>query len=231
MPKRGEYQDLTGMKFNRLTVLRLLERTPRRRYVWLCKCDCGNDVKVTSEHLKSGHTKSCGCWNRERISKVNFKNGLYGTKLYYAWYNMCNRCNRKNNCGYSDYGGRGIKVCNEWLGESGFVNFANWALSNGYEEGLTLDRIDNDKGYIPQNCRWVDRFVQANNKRNNHYIKINGEVGTVANMARKYDVDYWNLLHYSTGGENCKYPDLIIEVANDAEINEYRKGKGNREKE
>lgn len=228
MPRKGEYKDLTGMRFSRLTVLRLFERTPRRRYVWLCKCDCGKTVKVTGEHLKSGHTRSCGCLNNERIANVNFKNGLTGTRLYYAWYNMRNRCNRENNYEYSDYGGRGITICPEWLGKYGFVNFSEWALSNGYKEGLTLDRIDNESGYSPKNCRWVDRFVQGNNKRNNRFIKINGEVGTVANMSRKYEVDYWNLMHYSNGGKNCKYPDLIIEVANESEIQEYRTSESDR---
>lgn len=222
MPRKGEYKDLTGMRFNRLTVLKLHERTPRRRYVWLCKCDCGNVVKVFGEHLKNNHTKSCGCLSNERIAKQNFKNGLSTSRLHYAWYNMCNRCNREDNYQYESYGGRGITVCDEWLGENGFVNFTNWALSNGYDERLTIDRIDNSKGYSPDNCRWVDRYVQANNKRNNRFIKINGEIGTVANMAKKYGVSYYNLMHYANGGQNCKYPELRIEVANESEIQEYR---------
>lgn len=230
VPRKGEYQDLTGMRFNRLTVIKLLERTSKRKYIWLCKCDCGNEIKVSSEHLKSNHTRSCGCLNRERISSVNYKNGLCRTKLYYTYCNMCNRCNRKDNYEYLDYGGRGISVCKELLGENGFVKFAEWALSSGYKEEFTLDRIDNEKGYSPENCRWVDRFIQGNNKRNNRFIKINGEVGTVANMSRKYSVDYWNLMHYSKGGKNCKYPDLRIEVVNDAEIQEYRKSEGSRAK-
>lgn len=231
MPRKGEYQDLSGMKFDRLTVIKLYERTSKRRYIWLCKCDCGRETKVSAAHLKNGHTKSCGCLNNERIASINFKNGLCGTRIYYIWYNMCNRCNRENNYEFSNYGDRGIKICVEWLGENGFVNFAEWAMKNGYEDDLTLDRIDNNMGYSPDNCRWVDKYVQANNKRNNRFIKINGEVGTVANMARKYDVDYWNLMHYSKGGQNCKYPNLKIEVANESEIQEYRKNESNREKE
>ncbi|WP_140398241.1 hypothetical protein [Blautia sp. An249] len=223
--------DLTGQKYGRLTVLKCEGTIGRRRMMWLCQCDCGKQVIVQGTHLRSGHTKSCGCLNAEKISSVNYKTGLCRTKLYYTYCNMCNRCNRENNSEYSDYGGRGITVCNEWIGVDGFLNFSNWALSNGYYDGLTLDRIDNDKGYSPDNCRWVDKFVQANNKRNNHFIKVNGEVGTVANIARKYNVDYWNLLHYSKGGQNCKYPDLRIEVADESEIQEYRKGQINRAKE
>lgn len=231
MPRKGEYKDLTGMKFNRLTVIKLFERTPKRKYMWLCRCDCGKALVVLGDHLKNNHTRSCGCWNRERIGKVNYKNGLTTTKLYYAYRNMCNRCNRPDNQEYSTYGGRGIKVCEEWLGENGFLKFAEWALNNGYKENLTIDRIDNNKGYCPDNCRWVDIFVQANNKRNTRFIKINGEIDTVANMARRLDVDYWNLMHYSKGGKNCKYPNLRIEVVSDAEIQEYRQSQGDREAE
>lgn len=214
MPRKGEYKDLVGMKFNRLFVVEFVEMRKRTPY-WRCVCDCGNETVVAADHLKNSHTKSCGCLNIERARKKNYKNGLSCTKLYYTYKNICNRCNRPANEMYHLYGGRGITVCDEWLGKNGFVNFAKWALENGYEEGLTIDRIDNDKGYSPDNCRWVDRFVQANNKSNNRYVKVNGEVGTVGDMARKYNIDYWNLLHYSKGGKNTMYPGLRIEVANE----------------
>lgn len=230
MPKKGVYKDLTGIKFNRLTVIELAEIRKRTTF-WKCECDCGNTVIVSSDHLKTGHTKSCGCLNRERIKMQNYKNGLSNSKLHYAYYNMCNRCNRKDNYQYNSYGGRGIAVCEEWIGEKGFINFAEWALKNGYSEELTIDRIDNDKGYSPDNCRWVDKFVQANNKRNNRYVKVNGDIGTVSNMARKYGIDYWNLMHYAKGGQNCKYPNFRIEVTSDAEIQEYCKSQSDRKKE
>lgn len=220
--------DITGNKFNKLTVIKYSRTVGRRRTMWLCKCDCGQMVEVEGSHLKNGHTKSCGCLNREFIADLNFKNGLSGTKIYYVWYNMRNRCNRKDGREYSLYGGRGISVCDEWLGENGFVNFSNWAMTNGYSDNLSLDRIDNNKGYCPENCRWTDRYIQANNKRNNRFVKINGEVGTVANMARKYKINYWNLLHYSKGVKNYKYPDLRIEVADESEIQEYRKSESYR---
>lgn len=223
MPRKGEYKDITGMKFNRLYVLEFVEIRNHTPF-WKCKCECGNETIVSGEHLKSGHTKSCGCLHNELIKGLNLKNGLSCTKLYYAYRNMINRCNWEKGEMYYRYGGRGISVCDEWLGKNGFLNFAEWALDNGYSESLTLDRIDNDKGYSPDNCRWADKFVQANNKRTTHYIKINGEVGTVANMARKYNVSYWNLLHYAKGGKNMKYPDLKIEVANESE--QYQKSKG-----
>lgn len=215
MPRKGEHKDLKGMKFNRLYTLEFSHMNGRRT-IWTCKCDCGNIVKVESSHLQSGHTKSCGCLLRENAHHINFKTGLSTTKLYYAYRNMRNRCYYKKGNMFHCYGERGITVCEEWLNkDNGFEIFSKWAFENGYNENLTLDRKDNDKAYSPDNCRWVDMFVQANNKRNNRYVKINGEIGTVGNMARKYDVDYWNLLHYSKGNTNRMYPNLKIEVANE----------------
>jgi len=204
--------DLTGQKFNRLKVLSYQGKF-KRAQMWLCECDCGNKVVVNSAHLKNGHTKSCGCLNKERIKNLNIKTGQTNTKLYYTYRNIINRCYYAKTKSSKYYIKRNITMCPEWLDKDvGFQNFMEWSLNNGYVEGLSIDRIDNDKGYSPDNCRWVDVYVQANNKRNNRYIKINGEIDTVANMARKYNISYWNLLHYSKGGKNCKYPDLQIEV-------------------
>lgn len=205
--------DLKGKSFNRLTVIEYVGQSGRRRTMWLCKCDCGKEVIVDGAKLKSGHTKSCGCYNRELIGDLNKKTGCSKSKLYYTYRNMLNRCYKSNGSSHKYYADRNITVCPEWRDkENGFDSFWKWALSHGYKEGLSIDRIDNNKGYSPDNCRWVDSITQANNKRNNHYIKINGEIDTVGNMARKYNVNYWNLLHYSKGGKNCKYPNLIIEV-------------------
>lgn len=213
MPRKGEYQDLTGKKFNRLTVIRYSCTTTNRRTMWVCRCDCGKELIVYSGHLKNGHTKSCGCFNKERIGELNKKTGMTRTKLYYTYRNILNRCYRENVSSHKYYGDRNILVCPEWLDkENGFENFMKWALSNGYQEGLSIDRIDNYKGYSPDNCRWVDNYVQANNKRHNYYLKINGEIDTIGNLSRKYNVSYWNLLHYAKGGRNNKYPDLKIEV-------------------
>lgn len=208
----NKYIDLTGMKFNKLTVIRLYERTAKRRYMWLCRCDCGKEKVILGDHLKNGHTKSCGCYAREKIKNLNKKTGLTQTKLFYTYHNMHTRCERKQSSMYALYGGRGINVCEEWSGRNGFKNFAKWSIQNGYKEGLQIDRIDNDKGYFPDNCRWVSIIEQANNKRNTVFISVNGEIDTVANLARKHNVSYWNLLKYAKGGKNCKYPNLKIEV-------------------
>ena len=216
MPKKGDYIDITGKIFGKLTVIQLSEHIDRK-YYWECKCECGNITIVEGSKLKNGHTKSCGCIKKERISKVNYKNGLSKTKIAFTYRNMLNRCYRESNEMYYLYGARGITVCDEWLGENGFVNFCNWSMQNGYKKDLTIDRIDNKKGYSPDNCRWVDIYVQANNKTNNIFLKINGVIDTVGNHARRYNVSYWNLLHYAKGGRNTMYPELQIEA-----IDEYK---------
>lgn len=213
MPKKGYYEDLSGKQFGKLVAIKYAGQKGRRRTIWECKCDCGEITFVDATHLKSGHTTSCGCKIIETIKYNNYKNGLSNSRLGRAYRNMINRCYRTENYEYNLYGGRGISVCDEWKSkEDGFVNFCNWALSNGYSEKLTLDRIDVNGDYEPSNCRWVDIFVQANNKRNTHWLKINGEIDTVGNWSRRLNVSYWNLLNYSKGGQNCKYPELQIEV-------------------
>ena len=117
---------------------------------------------------------------------------------------------------FENYGGRGIGVCEEWRNKkNGFEVFAKWSFENGYTDELTLDRIDNNGDYSPDNCRWVDMYVQANNKRNNWRLRVNGEIDTVGNWARRLNVSYWNLLHYAKGGKNMKYPELEIEAVNE----------------
>ena len=205
--------DLTGHKYGRLTVIEYAGTAHKKREnVWKCQCDCGNIRIVTGSHLRSGHTTSCGCKSIEHVTSMNYKTGLSNSKLNRTYRNMINRCYWTKQRNYNDYGGRGITVCDEWRGDKGFENFSEWSFKNGYSDKLTIDRIDNEAGYSPDNCRWVDRYVQGNNKRNNRFVKINGEIGTVANMARKYNVDYWNLMHYAKGGQNCKYPELKIEA-------------------
>ena len=214
MPKKGSYIDLKNQRFGRLTALEFGGVRGRRRTYWKCLCDCGNIINVDTAHLRSGHTKSCGCYRDDLIGNLNKKTGLSGTKIHFTYRNMINRCTWEKYYLFKNYGGRGITICDDWLNkENGFENFVDWAFKNGYSEDLTLDRIDVNGNYCPENCRWVDKYVQANNKRNNHYLKINGEVDTVGNWARRLNISYWNLLHYSKGGKNMKYPDLKIEVA------------------
>ncbi|MBO7677730.1 MAG: hypothetical protein J6S49_09510 [Erysipelotrichaceae bacterium] len=181
----GKYIDLTGQKFGRLTVLGIYKRaTHGKTFTWKCKCDCGNETFVSGNHLKSkSGAKSCGCLKKQKCSEngmKNFKHGMGRTPLYETWTSMKKRCKNPENLNYINYGGRGITVCEEW---EDFTTFYNWAISNGYVHGLTLDRIDNNKGYSPDNCRWTTMKNQARNRRNNRFITYKGETKTVAEWA------------------------------------------------
>lgn len=185
--------DLTGQRFGRLVVVKRADNSADGRARWLCKCDCGQSKTVLGEHLKKGRTKSCGCAKSESSSKRFKKHGGRNSKLYRIWSNMKDRCNNPDCKAYSDYGGRGIKVCKEWLDD--FSAFQKWALANGYKEGLTIDRKNNNKGYSPDNCRWVDRKIQGNNKRNCRYITYKGQRKTVAEWSDITGIPHDTLLY------------------------------------
>lgn len=169
MGKIGTLLDLTGRRFGRLEVIGFDHRIHKPYGTWIywkCKCDCGNTKVVRKDHLISGATKSCGCFEKENLNKLAFKSTheQSHTKLYYVWNSMKQRCNNPKVKGYKYWGGRGISVCDEW--KDSFYSFYLWATNNGYNHGLTIDRIDVDGNYEPSNCRWVTMKVQANNKRN-----------------------------------------------------------------
>lgn len=179
--------DLTGQKFNKLTCIRW-ERKNNAIY-WLCKCDCGKETWVKSSNLKSGAVKSCGCAG----DHVNRVHGMSHTRLHGIWSKMLSRCHYKNDDKYKWYGARGITVCEEWHGTDGFKRFMNWSLQNGYSDNLSIDRIDNDKGYFPNNCRWTNKITQANNTRSNVYVTFNDETHTIAEWSRILGIKYATL--------------------------------------
>ena len=165
--------DLSGLRFGRLVAVErdgtYTAPNGRKTARWLCKCDCGQTISCISTSLRNGHTKSCGCLMRERSAAAATKHGGEGTRLYDVWINMKQRCENTNNPRYHDYGGRGITVCSEW---HDYAEFAEWAAATGYDERAargkcTLDRINNDKGYAPDNCRWTDMREQRVNQRRN----------------------------------------------------------------
>lgn len=130
-----------------------------------CKCECGTIRDVRRYDLEKGKSKSCGCILRKKTIERNTTHGLSGTKIYKVYKSIKKRCLNKKDKRYIDYGGRGIKICKEW--ETDFMNFCNWAIENGYEQKLCIDRIDNDGNYCPENCRWTTYEEQNRNKRNN----------------------------------------------------------------
>ena len=181
--------DLIGQKFNRLTVIERAENDKHNNAMWLCRCDCGNLCKATTSGLRNGNNQSCGCLHKETFNnKTHCKRN---TRLYRIYAHMKERCSNENNKNYERYGGRGITVCDEWL--QNFQAFYDWAMANGYKDSLTIDRIDNDKGYSPENCRWVTMKEQSNNKSCNIIITFNGKTQTLKQWADELGMNYTRL--------------------------------------
>ena len=155
------------------------------RSMWHCKCDCGNEADVRADRLLDGTSQSCGCLKIEKVKKRFTKHGLYNTRIYQEYHDMIQRCYNPN-CGeYHNYGGRSIIVCDEWLDkDNGFMNFYNWAMSHGYRDDLTIDRINVNGNYEPNNCRWAPNIVQSNNTRRNNNIEYDGNIFSLMNWSR-----------------------------------------------
>lgn len=262
-----ERQDLTGRRFGRLVVIRhsgyVYFTDGKRKSVWHCRCDCGKEIDVRQDNLKSGTTKSCGCYKISRIKEkltedlvgqrfgrltvVEKANNMYGrvswkcvcdcggikiatssnlkrglvsscgckikenrvpeyaphshkhkmskSRIYDLWCGMKTRCYDKSHPSYPAYGERGIKVCDEWLGDDGAENFIKWAYSTGYDENApfgecTIDRIDVNGDYSPSNCRWCNVKEQANNRRSNIKIEYKGETKTLMEWCEQYGKSY-----------------------------------------
>ena len=169
--------DLTNQRFGKLTVIRLDGKDHRHECKWLCKCDCGNETVVYGSHLRKGDTVSCGCVMRN----VSRTHGLSKTRLYNIWQHMKYRCDNPKTDHYDCYGGRGITYCDEW---KDFSVFKDWALENGYTDELTIDRINVNGNYEPNNCRWATRKQQGENTRKTHLITHNGETHSLREWGR-----------------------------------------------
>lgn len=199
------FVDFTGRVFGRLKVLKLdhtKPHKPRGRYFyWLCECICGNQIVVAGSALRSGHTQSCGCLQKERAILASTTHGMSGTKYHRLWKNIKNRCYNENFKRYDDWGGRGIKMYAPWI--DNFQLFFDYisGLEHFGEAGRSLDRIENDKGYEPGNLRWATPTEQGRNQRTNHLVEYQGELMTIAEAAEKSGIKRKVLEHRIRRGD------------------------------
>lgn len=180
-----KFIDLTGEQFGMLTVDSIAYKKNSYTY-WNCSCNCGGIRIVRGDHLRDGSVTDCGC-TRKHISHQK-ENKIYDLRLYRIWSLMKERCFNSKRKEYPKYGGRGITVCEEWLDSRTFIE---WAMANGYNDNLTLDRIDNNGNYCPENCRWVTRMMQGNNKRCNRNFTYNGVTKTLSQWSRDSGLPYY----------------------------------------
>ena len=184
--------DLTGQKFGRLTVVRFDHKENGRKY-YLCQCDCGNFKIVSNHSLKSGNTKSCGCLHKEILIQRNKDNRIHhpeSERLLRIWRAMLHRCYKETDEHYDYYGGRGIKVCDDW---HDFETFQKWALANGYADNLTIDRLDGNKDYCPENCSWATMTVQNNHKSDTKWLTYKGKTQSLSDWCRELGLDYFRI--------------------------------------
>lgn len=180
-----KFIDLTGERFGKIVVMGRIKKEGSKKTLFKCICDCGKEKIFQSDDLRRGKIKSCGCWKSQHMKKIgkeNTKHGMTNSRLYNIWHGSKERCQNKNSKDYKNYGGRGIRMCHEW--ENSFQNFYDWAISHGYKENLTIDRINVNGDYCPGNCRWVDIKTQNQNKRKNVNITINKETKCSAEWER-----------------------------------------------
>ena len=189
--------DITGNKYGNLTAIRYSHTGKNYMQYWVFKCDCGNEIITRKTSVISGHCKSCGCLQKQiakqEVVKHSVKHNESKTRLYKIWKGMHSRCNDENS---KYYGSKGIKVCCEW---DNYENFRNWALKNGYESNLTIDRINYKGNYCPENCRWATYREQAQNTSKNKYITIDKETKCVAEWCRQFGIKtntYYQRLKY-----------------------------------
>ena len=189
--------DLTGNRFGRLTVIGVDKGRSGRDKYWLCKCDCGNTSVTTTHKLVNGMTRSCGCYAIERAKENGTKHGWSYTRLYRIWRGMKERCLNKNSKSYRNYGARGISVYPEWIE---FEPFRDWAINNGYMDNLTIERIDVDGNYCPDNCKWATYSDQENNKRNTVRIEYNGETHSISEWSEIVGIGIETIRHRINSG-------------------------------
>lgn len=180
--------ELKGKRFGKLVAVEAIYDREKKVTLWKCKCDCGNVCFVRANMLVHERTKSCGCLRKDSNIQNKTTHGMSKTGVYNAWHSMKARCYNPTNHNYSRYGGRGISVCKEW--KDTFESFYKWAISNGYRQGLTLDRIDNDGNYCPGNCRWATTKMQNNNRGVSINITYKGKTQNLSEWCKELGLPY-----------------------------------------
>ena len=178
--------DITGKRYNHLVVVKRLENAKGGIAMWECLCDCGNTTQVRGANLKSGAVKSCGCLRRE--TNPSLRHNMSHTRLYREWASIKQRCYTPSVRGYENYGGRGIKMCAEW--KESFELFMDWALKNGYSDNLTIERVDVNGDYCPENCKWIPWEEQQKNRRFCRFIEYNGETKNLTEWCETLHLPY-----------------------------------------
>lgn len=180
-------------KYNSLEIIEKYykaNKNNKKRMYALCKCECGSTKEVRYDSVKSEKTKSCGCLHLEAAIKnfsSKYTHKKSSTRLYKIWTDMKQRCFNPANNRFNNYGGRGVNMCDEWLS---FEVFYEWSMHNGYSDFLTIDRIDNNKPYLPNNCRWVDNKTQCNNRSTNIIVEYKGDEITLKQLSEKIGIEY-----------------------------------------
>lgn len=175
-----------GQKYNMLTVIGIEKNDKQECWMWKCKCDCGNTTVVKPYEIINNKTHSCGCL-RKSGKQVPIIHGDSHKRLHNLWWSMLERCEKPTKKTYKNYGGRGIKVCEEW---HEYINFKEWALSNGYADDLSIERIDVNGNYCPENCKWIPMKTQARNRRTTHYVDYDGERISLAEACERANLPY-----------------------------------------
>jgi hypothetical protein len=181
-----------GDKYNLLTIIKELNKSKKGERMFLCQCDCGNETTLSLGTIRHGNTKSCGCLKIKTSSELLLKHSLSNHRLYKTWTNMKSRCYNKNTRSYKDYGARGIKVCDEW--KNSFINFYN-DMHPTYQEGLTIDSVNNDKDYCKENCRWATATEQQNNKSTNRTVVHNGIEMNAKQLSKLLNIPYGTIIY------------------------------------
>lgn len=201
--------NLIGQRFGRLVVIGLDDRNSKKTY-WVCQCDCGGIKSARSDCLLCGAVKSCGCMKKEQDKKnltANHSHKQSGTRLYRIWQGIKKRCNDVHDARYDRYGGRGISICDEW--EQNFKNFFEWAMHNGYDETLTIDRIDNNGDYCPDNCRWSTQKEQSNNRSTTIRITIGNATKSLKEWCSIFEIEYGTIIARYHSGKYTSIDELF----------------------